>query len=99
MTASPSCWACSKELTAGNRFCPFCGAHQDIGSAPIPNVTDRCAAAFLDLAILAGAAILLYEEKWSGWLLVPMWLALTEIGFRLRGSIGKATLGLAVRVH
>jgi S1-C subfamily serine protease len=85
-----TCASCKTVVPPGARFCPSCGLPSSSEQA---NWYERLCAAGVDGAIfLACTGTLIWIGlKW--WVAFPIWLVLTEIGYQLRGSIGKSLLG------
>ena len=93
MNDAKTCSSCAGTLAEGNRFCPACG----FPSVPVPvNWFDRLCAAIVDVSLLAvsGALLMWFGLKWWGVFLT--WLVLIEIGYQLRGSVGKRFVGISV---
>jgi S1-C subfamily serine protease len=95
MTAPEVCSHCRASLSVGAHFCPSCGY---LVSPEVPNWFDRLCAATVDTSIwIACSALLIWlGVKW--WVIFAIWIVLTEIGYQLRGSIGKSFIGLSVPV-
>ncbi|GEM_PF-3958883 len=90
MSDPNACASCKAVVLPGARFCPSCGSP---ASSEQANWYERLCAAGVDGAIfLACTGTLIWiGSKW--WVAFPIWLVLTEIGYQLRGSIGKSFLG------
>ena len=95
MNAPERCPHCQTVLSLEAHFCPSCGRLVTSESA---NWYDRLCAAGIDITIwLACASFLIWlGVKW--WVIFPIWLVLTEVGYQVKGSIGKSFLGLSVSV-
>lgn len=94
MNASDICGNCQAALVPGARFCPSCGS---LVSSEQANWYDRLCAGGVDGAIFAACTgfFIWIGLKW--WIAFPIWLILTEIGYQLRGSIGKSLLGQYIK--
>ncbi len=95
MIESGTCRHCDRSLSTGARFCPSCG--KLISSEPA-NWLERLCAAMLDISIYVGCTALLIWLGMKWWIAFPVWLVLTEIGYQLKGSIGKSFMGLSVPI-
>jgi S1-C subfamily serine protease len=93
---SPSeiCENCKAALVLGARFCPSCGSPVSSEQA---NWYDRLCASGVDGTIFAACTGLFVWIGLKWWIAFPIWLILTEIGYQLRGSIGKSLLGQFVK--
>ena len=94
MSSSNICGNCKTVLLPGVRFCSSCGSPVSSGQA---NWYDRLCAAGVDGAIFATCTGVLIWIGLKWWIAFPIWLFLTEIGFQLRGSIGKNLLGQYIK--
>ena len=95
MTARESCLRCRAPILPGTNFCPSCGLVVFSTSAPS---FDRICAAIIDASICIALAGLLLWLGLKWWVVFPIWLTLTEVGYHLGGSIGKRLLDLGVPV-
>lgn len=95
MTESGTCGHCGGSISTGARFCPSCGK---LISPEPANWFERLCAATLDISVFAGCVALLIWLGLKWWIWFPVLLVLTEIGYQLRGSIGKSFMGLSVPV-
>lgn len=93
MTPVEACSHCNGPLSVGTRFCPSCGY---LASPEIANVFDRLCAAAVDISILVICSGFLIWLGLNWWVIFPIWIALTEIGYQLKGSIGKSFVGLTI---
>jgi S1-C subfamily serine protease len=94
MTAAV-CSFCGGTLSPGGHFCPSCGYFVSLESA---NWFERVCAATVHISICVAASRLLIWLGLKWWVIIPVLISLTEIGFQLRGSIGKSFMGLTVQV-
>lgn len=94
MSPSDICGNCQAALVPGARFCPSCGLPVSSDQA---NWYDRLCAAGVDGAIFAACTGLFIWIGLKWWIAFPIWLVLTEIGYQLRGSIGKSLLGQYIK--
>jgi S1-C subfamily serine protease len=95
MTESGACGHCGGSLSTGARFCPSCGILISRGAV---NWLERLCAAMLDISIFVGCTALLIWLGMKWWIAFPVWLVLTEIGYQLKGGIGKSFMGLSVPI-
>ena len=94
MSSSDICGNCQAALGPGARFCPSCGSSV---FSELANWYDRLCAAGVDGALFAACTGLLIWIGLKWWIAFPVWLVLTEVGYQLRGSIGKSLLGQFVK--
>src|SRR6266566_5353953 len=90
MNTSKVCSHCAGLLSEGVRFCPSCGSP---ASPEQVNWYDRLCAAGVDATIFAVCTGLFIWIGLKWWVAFLVWFVLTEVGFQLRGSIGKSLLG------
>jgi S1-C subfamily serine protease len=90
---SGSCTHCGGSFTEGARFCPTCGF---LNSSESASWFDRVCAGAIDGVVLAGSLGLCIRFGLKWWLWLLAWLALIEIGYHLKGSIGKGLTGIRV---
>jgi len=95
MSQQTVCPQCRKILLAGEAFCASCGS---VVAANPAGSLERFCAASVDIPIwLALSALLIWLGlKW--WLSLVIWAGLTELGYQLKGSIGKSLVGLSIPV-
>jgi len=91
-----TCSHCSGSLSAGARFCPSCGY---LASPETANAFDRLCAAAVDTSILVTCSGFLIWVGVKWWVIFPIWIVLTEIGYQLKGSIGKSFVGLTIPIR
>lgn len=96
MNQPDTCSQCGSMLFGGAHFCPSCGYP---ASVDLANPFDRFCAAAVDIPIwLALSGVLVWLGlKW--WLSFAVWTVLTELGYQLKGSIGKSLVGLSIPVR
>jgi S1-C subfamily serine protease/RNA polymerase subunit RPABC4/transcription elongation factor Spt4 len=88
-----TCARCSGSLSERDQFCPSCGSP----NLAIPvNWFDRLCAAIIDASVLmlSGSLLIWLGLKW--WVVFVTWIVLIEIGYQLRGSLGKRFVGTSV---
>lgn len=95
MSRPEICLRCGGGLSAGVRYCPSCG---HLVSADRANSFDRFCSAVVDASIWLGCSALLVWFGLGWWVILPVWIVLTEFGYQLQGSVGKSVVGLAVPV-
>ncbi len=99
MTNGLPCWSCRALNLPTVRFCAACGAPQDVSRAEPAALLDRFGAAFVDLTSWVATTAAL---RWAGlgwWSAILAWVLFVEVGYYLRGSLGKALFGLAIQVR
>ena len=93
MNESNTCSRCAAPLSKGDRFCPACGFPSVLASV---TWFDRLCAAIIDMFVLVVISGLLiwFGLKW--WIVFLTWFVLIEIGYQLKGSVGKRFVGISV---
>lgn len=95
MSQQSACPQCGKTLLTGAAFCPSCGS----ATSPSPASSfERLCAASVDIPIWFSLSALLVWLGLKWWLTFVVWLCLTELGYQLKGSLGKSLIGLSVSV-
>ena len=97
MTNIPVCQQCSAPLSPNERRCQRCGFSVSV-PVPLGSFVARTAAGLFDLTlwILSTFALLKAGCSWFSPLIA--WIGLVEIGYHLRGSLGKVLFGLSIVV-
>ncbi len=95
MSGIKVCSHCTRSLSDGAHFCPTCGY---LASPESANWFDRLCAAIVDLCVLVAISGLLMRLGLGWWVIPLIWLVFIEIGYRLKGSVGKSFVGICVPV-
>src|SRR5258708_37745138 len=95
MNETKICSNCAYSLSEGAHFCATCGYPASPVSA---NWFDRLCAAVVDVSLLVASCGLLMWLGLKWWIIFPTWLAFVEIGYQLKGSIGKSFVGISFPV-
>jgi S1-C subfamily serine protease len=90
------CSHCAGPLSEGAHFCPACGYLACPESA---NWFDRICAAAVDVTLFVASCGLLMWLGLRWWVIVLTWLVFIEIGYQLKGSIGKSFVGISIPVR
>lgn len=95
MNDTKACSNCAGLLSEGVRFCPSCGYP---ASSEAAKWFDRLCAAVIDVSLLVASCGLLMWIGLKWWVVFPTWFVFIEIGYQLKGSIGKSLVGISVPV-
>jgi len=95
MNDTTVCPSCEGSLSEGAHFCPSCGYPATSETA---NWFDRLCGAVVDVSLLVASCGLLMWLGLKWWVVLPVWLVFIEIGYQLKGSIGKSFVGISVPV-
>ena len=87
------CSNCAGLFSEGAHFCPSCGYP---ASSEAANWFDRLCAAVVDVSLLVASCGLLMWLGLKWWVIFLTWFAFIEIGYQLKGSIGKSFVGISV---
>jgi S1-C subfamily serine protease/RNA polymerase subunit RPABC4/transcription elongation factor Spt4 len=95
MNDTKVCSHCAASFSEEAHFCPTCGYPTSCESA---NWFDRLCAAVVDVSMLVASCGLLMWLGLKWWVIFLTWLVSIEIGYQLKGSIGKSFVGISVPV-
>lgn len=96
MSQQTACPQCGNPVLGGATFCPSCGSAVSVNLA---GPFERFCAASVDIPIWLSLNALLIWVGLKWWLSFAVWLGLTEVGYQLKGSLGKSLIGLSIPVN
>ena len=98
MSDTEKCAACGATLPDGAVECGVCKERETWVTVASGGVLERVGAGIFDFVFLGSVIAALLIVGVGLWSVFVAWIAFIELGYQLRGSLGKALFGLSVNV-